>query len=211
MKILYYPLLFVLIAMSAYSDEIKMQPTRPREWWHAMAFLKTVFGCRVLGVEMYSPLALPKFDPKDSRTSVLEKLRNAGFDVVERDGIVNLTDAKSRPTGKTPYPFAQHVKITAGTHRAKDLLLIIEKQINFKIETLALGAKVPHFVKVDFAGDTVLSVREILNLVADKAKNFWLVERSSFALNMSDKAGEYVRTDHPILGEHDSSVLYVVE
>ena len=73
------------------------------EVWPSVNHLKDIFKARILGVEIYSPLAMPRINAEDTKVVAIEKLKQAGFGVNERDDVVNLTDAKERPTGKRPY------------------------------------------------------------------------------------------------------------
>lgn len=204
--------LIFFLTLTAYSDSVK--PKAEYGFVHgtmdSLKRLKIILQARVIGLELYSPLLLPEITEDDSRDSARKKLKEAGFALIERDQVVNVIDAKERPTGQRAYPLSQRINLASGKYNIEDLCLAIKKQLNFQIET---GGIFRHWsiVEINFQKDTVLSVRELLNLVAEKNNDFWIVERSSFMMNMSIKTGEFTRTDHPVLAEDDSGDLTLLK
>lgn len=172
--------------------------------------LKAILKARVIGLELYSPLLLPEIKEDDTRDSALKKLKDAGFALIEQDQFVNVIDSKERPTGQRAYPFSQRINLASGKHNIEDLCLAIKKQVNFQIDTA--GIFNPWLISdINLSKDTALSVREILNLVAEKNNDAWIVERFSFTENMSKKVGEFIRTDHPKLAEDDWGELSLLK
>lgn len=195
-----------LLAMCA---EQHITTTPPEESIRCIKLMKSIFAAKVIGLELYSPLFLPDIKADDTKASVMEKLQAVGFKVLEKDGVVNLVDAKERSTGRTLYPFVQRVDIPAGTYGFRDLQASIKKQTGFKIICISymISFKPKWDILVDFPVREVVPVREIMNCIASKADGWWVIERDSFRTNMSLVAGEYLRTDHPKIGEDDAGDL----
>ncbi len=187
--------------------------TTPEEFKVSTKLIKAILRAKTIGLELYSPLALPEIKADETKESVLTKLQNAGFKVLEKDGVFNIVDAKERPTGETPYPFAQRVKISAGMHGFHDLLIDIKKQTGFEMHCfLYMFSFRPKWdIALNFPHeDEMVSVREILNRAASQADGMWVVERLSFEL-LSRVDGKDVRTERPKIREHDAGELYLPE
>ena len=202
--------LLFLLALTALSASAGQKPKYgiSNDTMGSLNRLKALFNARIIGLELYSPLSLPEINEDDTKDSALKKLKKADFDIMEQDQIVNVIDAKKRPTGQKAYPFDQRINIAPGKYGIEDLCRAIKKQVDFGIDTMNLQRQT-WLIAFDFQEHTTLSVRETLNLMAGKVRGIWVAERDSFMVNMSTKAGEFIRTDHPKLKEDDAGVLYL--
>lgn len=201
--------LFYLLSIVARCGEIRISTTPPSEFKRCIRLMKSIFKAKIIGLELYSLIALPNIKSDDSKASLVLSLQQAGFKILEKDGVINIIDAKERATGAVPYPFSQSVKITASTYGFGNLKTVIKQQTGFEIHCFAfmLSFRMKWDKEVEFLPDEVVSVREILNRVAANGDGMWVVERESFMDNMSPVAGEYIRTNHPKIRESDAGEL----
>ena len=146
--------------------------------------------------EVYSPLQFPEINENDTRDTVTAKLKKAGFDIIEKNGICNVIDAAERPTGKVDYPFRKKVTILPGSYQVQEIFELIAKQTDFKMLALLIGKLSP--MAYDPAWDTDYTVRDVLNLIAGKMRGTWVAKRDSFGIYRYIKGGRWVEGPPPM-------------
>ena len=170
--------------------------------------LKKALECRVLGVEIYSLLAFPEIGENETRDRAIEKLKKAGFRVLEKDGNANVIDALERPTGKQPYPFSLKVTVKPNKYDATQICKMIEKQTGFEVMAMIMWSRAPN-PNYEFVQNEELTIRDIFNRLAANAKGTWIAYRFAFSSKgyRDAKSGLFVESNVPIIRENDSAVL----
>ena len=172
----------------------------------SMKNLKKALECRVLGVEIYSLLAFPEIGENETRDSAMEKLKKAGFRVLEKEGNANVIDALERPTGKQPYPFSLKVTVKPNKYDATQIYGVIEKQTGFEVMAMMLWVRAPK-PNYEFVQNEELTIRDIFNRLAANARGTWIAYRSAFTSKgyRDAKSGLWVESKIPIMRENDSA------